>query len=97
MCLAKCPWSTLKCPGLYLESHSKNCLQKEYQAPGGTTEIVFKYEALCDQSVKQSALLVMINGETAKRVLPSENGTTIRIPLNLPKGNHVLAFCSAGA
>ena len=84
-------------PGLYLDSHLKNCLQKEYQVPGGATEMVFKYEALCDQSVRQSALLVMINGETARKVLPSENETTIRITLNLPKGKHVLAFCTASA
>lgn len=49
-------------PGLTLDSHSSKCFQKAFKVQGGKVDLSFNYRVTANPSLRQSAVVVTIDG-----------------------------------
>ena len=83
--------------GFFVEYRSLHCYHKEYNLQvGKEIEIEFSYNILTNLYVRDSALIVIWDNQEIGRVLPCDNGKTLRFKVNTSKGYHFLKFCTAG-
>lgn len=83
-------------PCWYLESHSGKCYQKEYNLEGGQHEVHFDYRLMSTWPLKDSTVVITHNGQPVHRVLPCDDGKTIKVVVNAVKGPNVFSFCPVG-
>lgn len=88
---------TIRPPGIYIESHSNQCYQKQFTFQTGDVEISFDFKILSTFQLSQSALFVTFNNQQIYKVLPCDNGKTIKIIVpKVPAGQHVIGFVPQG-
>jgi len=84
-------------PGIYIDSHSNQCYQKQFQFQGGDVEISFDFKVLSTLQLSQSALYVTIDNQQVYKVTPSDDGKTIKfIVPKVPAGQHVIGLVPYG-
>ena len=84
-------------PGLYLDSHSDRCFQKEFTLQSGKVNIVFDYKVISKTYIEKSSVIVTINGNPIHKVLPCDTGKTIKLEGTLNAGTYALGFCTLGS
>ena len=89
---------TTSAPGFYIDSISKQIISKQYQLQGDYIEINFDFRLLSTLAPK-ALLIVYLNNQPIFKVLASDSGKTIKIPVasRLAKGLHTIGFLAQGA
>jgi hypothetical protein len=84
-------------PGIYIDSNSNQCYQKQYQTYGGDIHISFDFKTLSTFQLSQSALFVTIDNQQVYKVLACDTGKTIQFVVpKIPGGQHVIGLSPYG-
>lgn len=85
--------------GILIDSSSKKCYEKQYQLQGDYIDISFNFKLLTTLLIKDSSILVNLDGLLLYKIVANDNGKTIKVPIKskIGKGFHVLSFCPQGA
>ena len=82
---------------LVLDSHSGRCLEKEYQFESGELQISLDYKVFSQTPVKDSAVFITLNQQPIHKILPIDNGKTIKVAGNINKGTDRIGLCTYGS